>query len=114
MRLDLDTPKGTVDIIDIKASLLQEMMHLSSRVAELHGYEIVYPPLIEFKKILSVKSSEELAEGLFSVIENSQIKKLLDEPAELDDFKYALRFDATIGSSRIIAILGYFPTLVSM
>ncbi len=103
MRLDLDTPKGTTDIIEIKASLLQKMMHLSSRVAELHGYEPVFPPLMEFKKILSVKSSEELAEGLFSVIENTQIRKLTSEPAELDDFKYALRFDATIGSSRIVA-----------
>jgi histidyl-tRNA synthetase len=103
MRLDLETPKGIVDLIELKASLLQKMMHLSSRVAELHGYEAAFPPLIEFKKILSVKSSEELAEGLFSVIENTQIRKLTNEPAELDDFKYALRFDATIGSSRIVA-----------
>ncbi|MHA1911535.1 MAG: histidine--tRNA ligase [Candidatus Kariarchaeaceae archaeon] len=103
MRLDLDTPKGTVDLIELKASLLQKMMHLSSKVAELHGYEPVFPPLIEFKKILSIKSSEELAEGLFSVIENTQIKKLKSEPAELDDFKYGLRFDATIGSARIVA-----------
>ncbi len=98
-----DRPAGTRDIVDQEARLMWDVIKAGIETAFLFGYELVYTPAFETKEVLTVKSSQELSENLFYVLEASAVHSLLAGHTSTELVKYGLRFDNTIGSARLLA-----------
>ena len=98
------SPAGTRDIFSSEGKLLWETIKKCMKTPELYGYEPVYTPAFEKLEVLNIKSSDEISNSIYYVVDPTTISSLIDgESTSLSKFKYGLRFDKTIGASRLVA-----------